>query len=212
MSKVIADMSMSLDGFVADPQDNPQEVFGWFFGGDVETPTAIPGVSFRTSVASAEHLRSALAGVGALIGGRRLYDQTGGWSGTHPMGVPVFIVTHQPPPADTVPVGASPITFVDNVADAITAAQAAAGDKDVAVATPSITRQALALGRLDGLSVSLVPVLLGAGLPWFAELAQYPVRLADPVVRQGERVTHLYYDVLPAVPDDASDLDAGRSA
>lgn len=157
-------------------------------------PTATPGVSFRTSAASAEVLRDALRNVGALISGRRNFDGASGWGGAHPMGVPVFVVTH------TVPEGweqdGEGITFVtDGVASAIAKAKAAAGDKVVGVATPSITQQCLDAGLLDAIHVSLIPVLLGAGVPFFANLASAPVELEGPEVIEGTGVTHLTYRV-----------------
>ena len=88
LGKVIADMSMSSDGHVADEKDGCQDLFGWFFDGTVEVPNADPSRPFRTSEVSAQHLRSGLANVGALVCGRRLFDLTGGWGGTHPIGQP----------------------------------------------------------------------------------------------------------------------------
>ena len=97
MATVIADMSMSLDGFVADSEDRTDLVFGWFFGGDTPVPTANPHVTFQVSEASARELREGLASVGALISGRRTFDLAGGWGGAHPMGVPVVVMTHDAP-------------------------------------------------------------------------------------------------------------------
>jgi hypothetical protein len=81
MATVVAEMSMSLDGFVADPEDGVAEVFGWYGSGDVEVPTADGRYTFRVSRASAEHLRPMFTGgVGALIAGRRIFDLTqGSW-------------------------------------------------------------------------------------------------------------------------------------
>ena len=110
MSRVIADMSMSLDGFVADPNDGVEHLFGWYGNGAVVTPTANPGVTFRTSPASAHLLQGIVEQVGALVVGRRLFDYTGGWGGTHPMGVPVFVVTHHRPEDWDQP--DAPFTFV----------------------------------------------------------------------------------------------------
>jgi dihydrofolate reductase len=81
------------------------------------------------------------------------------------------------------------------VARAVEQARAAAGDGDVAVASPDLTRQCLDLGLLDAIAVDLVPVLLGGGKPFFAGLANTPVRLTDPTVVQGSGVTHLRYEV-----------------
>ena len=72
-------------------------------------------------------------------------------------------------------------------------AKAFAGDKIVAVATPTITQQCLDAGLVDAISVDLVPVLLGQGIPFFANLRDTPVMLEDPTVTVGTRVTHLLY-------------------
>jgi dihydrofolate reductase len=194
MSKVIANMSMSLDGFVADPDDGIDQVFAWYGSGDVAVPTAVEWATFRTSEASAGVLRHGLATIGALIGGRRLFDLTGGWGGMHPMGVPVFVVTHSVPTDWDHP--EAPFTFVtDGIESAVAKAKAAAGDKDVAVASPTIVRQCLDAGLLDAVQVDLVPVLLGKGIPFFGELATGPVPLDGPTVVEGEGVTHLTYRV-----------------
>jgi dihydrofolate reductase len=90
----------------------------------------------------------------------------------------------------------APFTFVtDGIESAVAQAKALAGEKDVAVATPTITQQCLNAGLLDAISVDLVPVLLGEGIPFFATLRNAPVMLEDPVVTEGTRVTHLYYRV-----------------
>lgn len=193
MSKVIANMSMSLDGFIADTADGIDQLFGWMGSGDVETPTAVEWATFKTSAASAEHMRESMAGIGALIAGRHLFDITQGWGGTHPLGVPVVVVTHQPPtdwPHDN-------FTFVDSVEKAVQVARDLAGDKNVAVASAKIAQQCLDAGLLDVISVDQVPVLLGAGVRWFENLATAPVRLSDPVVVEGDGVTHLTYTVTP---------------
>ena|SRR5882757_5825909 len=194
MSKVIANMSMSLDGFVADTDDGIEQVFGWYGSGDVAVPTAVEWATFRTSEASAGVLRHGLATIGALIGGRRLFDLTGGWNGMHPMGVPVFIVTHTEPTDWAHP--EAPFTFItDGIESAVAQAKAAAGGKDVAVASPTIVRQCLNAGLLDAVQVDLVPVLLGKGIPFFGELANGPVQLDGPTVVEGQGVTHLTYRV-----------------
>jgi dihydrofolate reductase len=196
MGDVIADMSMSLDGYIADKDGRIDKLIGWFFSGDAEVPTPNPGVSFRTSEASAEVLRDALNNVGAIVGGRDYFDAAGGWGGAHPMGVPAFIVTHRPPPEGW-PADNDAIRFVhDGVEKAIAQAQEAAGDKIVALATPTVTRAALEAGLLDGLSVNLVPILLGDGIPWFAGIADAPVELEGPKVVAGTGVTHLIYRVV----------------
>lgn len=194
MAKVVADMSMSLDGFVADPHDGVDELFGWYGNGDVELRTADPHLTFKVSEASAHHLRPAFTGgIGALVTGRRLYDLAGGWGGRHPVGAPVFVVSHTTPPDR--PQGDTDTTFHPDAIGALEAAKQAAGDRIVAVATPTLTRQYLDAGLLDAIVVSLVPVLLGSGIPFFAGLQRTPVRLGDPRVVAGKGVTHLTYEV-----------------
>jgi dihydrofolate reductase len=195
MGQVIADMSMSLDGFIADKQHGVEALHGWFFNGQAEVQTPNPAVSFRPSEASAEVLRDALASVGAIVGGRHYFDSAQGWGGQHPMGVPVYVVTHRPPPAGW-PADNDAIRFVyDGVESAIRQAQEAAGEKTVALATPTVTRAAYAAGLLDGVSVNLVPVLLGDGIPWFAGISDAPVPLEGPRIVPGNGVTHLRYAV-----------------
>lgn len=194
MGDVVANMSMSLDGYIEDAAGGVDRVFAWLSGSGDAVVTA-PGDQreFRTSEASAEYLREAFAGTGALVTGRRLFDLTHGWSGRHPVGAPVFVVTHQPPQDWAYP--DAPFTFVtDGVASAIAQARAVAGDRTVAVASADIAQQCLDLGLLTAITVDLVPVLLGSGRAFFANLQQ-PVALGTPSVVEGHGVTHLRYAV-----------------
>ncbi len=162
--------------------------------GPVTIPSADERWSYETDEASAEQLRQMASGVGALICGRRVFDIAKGWGGRHPVGCPVFVVSHNVP--DGWPREDAPFTFVtDGVESALAQAHAAAGDRIVAVATPSITQQLLNAGLLDAIRVDLVPVLLGEGRPFFANLKDVPVMLDDPSVTEGLRVTHLHYRV-----------------
>ncbi len=155
-------------------------------------PTAGDRWSFHVDANSAEMLREMLTQTGALVSGRRLFDLTNGWDDLHPVGAPVVVVTHQAPPDTT---KWPRTTFVSGVAEAITRAQEIAGDQDVTIASADIARQALDLGLVDEVCVSLVPVLLGQGTPYFANLTSAPHRFDDPVVIQGQRATHLRYRV-----------------
>lgn len=192
MGKVYSHMTMSLDGYIADPDDGCEELFGWYSAGEVTVPTAGDGPPFQVDEGSAGLLREVLANTGALVGGRRLFDITRGWGDHHPTGAPVVVVTHTPP-ADTSRWPRT--TFVDDIRAAIATAQSFAQDKDVSIASASIAAQALDLGLLDGVSISLVPVLLGSGIPYFANLTAGPYRFDDPVVIPGRRATHLTYTV-----------------
>ncbi len=193
MGKVQTHMTMSLDGYIAAPDDNPGELFDWYAAGEVSVPSANKNVAFNVDEASAEVLRELTASVGALVSGRHLFDITDGWGDSHPVGAPVVVVTHSAPAnaAEKWP----NTTFVDGVEAAIRKAQEIAGDKDVTIASTDITRQALDLGLVDEVGVSLVPVLFGEGIPYFSKLDRGHLLLEDPVVVQGRRALHLRYPV-----------------
>jgi dihydrofolate reductase len=196
MATVGTELSMSLDGFVADLYDGVEHLFEWYGNGDVTVPTADPRWTFRVSEPSAGHLRDGMARVGALISGRRLFDHTNGWGGNHPYGVPVFVVSHTVP--DGWPRADAPFTFVtDGIESAVAQAKAVAGDKLVGVAGPNIVQQCLNAGLLDEIVVNLVPVLLGDGIRFFEGIRDAPVMLEGPRVIEGTGVTHLYYRVKP---------------
>ncbi|KRC65445.1 deaminase [Aeromicrobium sp. Root236] len=192
MSKVMSHMTMSLDGFIADPHDGIDELFGWYGAGDVSLTSANEDIAFNVDEAGAGLLRAWMADVGALVCGRRLFDITDGWGDNHPVGSPVVVVTHHvPDDAHRWP----RTTFAGSVEAGIAQAKEIAGDKDVTVASADVARQALDLGLLDEVHVSLVPVLLGSGIPYFANLGAAPHRLEDPIVTPGTRATHLQYAV-----------------
>ena len=193
MGKVCTHMTMSLDGFIAQPDDMPGELFDWYGAGEVAVPSANENVTFTVDEAGADVLRELVAGVGALVCGRRLFELTDGWKDSHPAGAPVVVVTHSPP-ADAAERWPR-TTFVDDVEPAIATAREIAGDKDVTIASPDIVRQALDLGLVDEVCVSLVPVLFGEGIPYFAKLERGHLMLEDPVVVQGRRAVHLRYPV-----------------
>lgn len=136
MAKVIIEMSMSLDGFCAGPDDGEESpdgrdsikhVFGWLSRAKEE------------GGANKAEVDRMCAQSGAYIFGRRTYDITNGWGGSHPLrGVPLFILTHKPPAPETVPRGDSKITFVTNgIESAVSQAKSAAGDKDVVISGAS---------------------------------------------------------------------------
>ncbi len=195
MGKVIAQASMSLDGFIADANDQAGPLFDWYNNGDVEVTGADPASGvFRTSQASADYLRAAWSAIGADVLGRRLFDLTNGWNGRPAVGDHVFVVTHRPP-ADW-PFPDAPFTFVtDGLHSALAQAQAVAGDRDVSITPGNIAGQAFRAGLIDEVRIDLVPVVLGAGVRFFGDYAGSPFLLDDPQVVQGDRVTHLHYRV-----------------
>src|SRR4051812_45195633 len=134
MTKVLTHMCMSLDGFVAQPDDNPAELFDWYWNGDVAVPSAQETMSFSVDAASAAMLQDLTSGCGALVAGRRLFDLTDGWGDNHPVGAPVVVVTHRPPPPDAA-TRFPRTTFTGSVEDAIATAKQLAGDKFVTIAS-----------------------------------------------------------------------------
>ena len=199
MSRVIALMSMSLDGFVADADDGVSEVFDWYFSGNVEVPTASAGsgMTFRVSPPSADHLKGLVAEVGAMLTGRRTFEVAGGWGGQHPWDVPAYVVTHDVP--EGWPRPGSTVHFVtDGLGSAVAQARAAADPRSVAVHGADTIQQCLAAGLLDEIQIDLVALLLGGGVRLFDHLAQAPVVLGNPRVVAGAGVTHLRYPVHPA--------------
>ena len=195
MSKVVALMSMSLDGFVADRNDGVAEVFDWYFNsGDVEFHTGgSDPMTFRVSAPSAEHLRGLWSELGAVLTGRRTFDVARGWNGNHAWG-PAFVLTHEIP--DGWPRPGSTVHFVtDGVESAVRKAKAAAGSRNVGVHGADTIRQLLDAALLDEICVDVAAVLLGSGVRLFDHLARTPAVLGDPSVVAGVGVTHLRYPV-----------------
>lgn len=192
MAKVYSHMTMSLDGYIADPDDGIDELFGWYGAGSRQLSTANEDISFSVDQRSAELLEELLATTGALVCGRRLFDLTDGWGDRHPIGAPVVVVTHHAPDdADRWP----RTRFAPDVATGIETARQIAGSQDVVISSAAIAAQALDLGLVDEVAISLAPVLMGRGIPYFADLSAAPHRFEDPVVVQGSRALHLRYAV-----------------
>jgi dihydrofolate reductase len=183
-----------LDGFIAHLDDGVEHLFDWYDNGEVDIQWPGNDMVSHVTPASAAYLRDTIANAGALVIGRRLFDYTQGWGGSHPIGVPVFVVTHSLP--EGWPRADAPFTIVlDGVESAVTQASAVAGDKTVGVAGPNVIQQCLNAGLLDELWIELVPVLLGEGIRFFDNLTGPPVMLENPTVIEGDRVTHLMYKV-----------------
>jgi dihydrofolate reductase len=152
------------------------------------------GMDLKLTEVSARHLAENIERTGALIVGRKLFDYTKGWGGKHPLGVPVVVLTH------SVPEGwereGEWFTFVDSLEAAVAKASEIAGDKVVGVNGGTIASQCLNAGLLDEVWVDLVPVILGAGTPYFSSLGAAPHALEGPIsISEGRDVTHLRYRV-----------------
>ncbi|MEW6401205.1 MAG: dihydrofolate reductase family protein [Chloroflexota bacterium] len=202
MGKVVFNITMSLDGFVAGPNDSPEKglgeggdaLFNWYFSGDTEILLSEGTPPLKVSAQSAKVLKDAVANLGAGIWGRRTFDIAHAWGG-HPPGAPAFIVTHHIP-QDWVYDG-SPFTFVtDSVESAVRQARQAAGEKDVVICTASILQQCLNAGLMDEIHVDVAPLLLGNGIRLFDHLNIKPIELECIRVVNTPHVTHLGYLVL----------------
>jgi dihydrofolate reductase len=203
MAKVLLDITMSLDGFIAGPNDSPEHPFGlrgaerlhnWFLSG--ETPNTHNDF-FKPSGRSVKVVDEMLTTTGAIITGRHMYDLVNGWGGSHTIrGVPVFVITHNLP--ERVPQGATLFTFViEGVASAVEQARAAAGDKDVFIrGGANIAQQSLKAGLIDEIYIHLVPILLGDGVRLFDHLDAEPIELERLQVIEAPDVTHLKFRVI----------------
>jgi dihydrofolate reductase len=195
MSKLVAIMSMSLDGYVADRNDGVAEVFDWYFNsGDTEVHTGgADPMTFKVSAPSAEHIRRLTSGLGAVLTGRRTFEVADGWGGNHAWG-PAFVLTHRVPAGWPRP--NSTVHFVtDGLESAVRQAKAAAGEKSVGVHGADTIQQLLNGGLLDEISVDIAAVFLGSGIRLFDHLASTPAVLGNPTVIAGVGVTHLRYPV-----------------
>lgn len=195
MSKLVAIMTMSLDGYVADSNDGVAEVFDWYMhSGDVEIHTGgADDMTFHVSGPSAEHIRTLTSELGAVLTGRRTFDVAHGWGGKHAWG-PAFVLTHEIP--DGWPRPDSTVHFVtDGLESAVRQAKAAAGAKSVGVHGADTIQQLLNAGLLDEISVDIAALFLGSGVRLFDHLAGTPSVLGNPTVIAGVGVTHLRYPV-----------------
>lgn len=202
MGNVVFHMTMSLDGFVAGPNDGPENglgdggapLFNWYSSGDTKVPIEDGHMVLKVSALSAEMLKEALANSGAGVWGRKTFDIAHAWGG-HPPGTPCFILTHHPPP-EWVYEG-SPFTFVtDGIESAIRQARQASGEKNVQICTATTLQQGLKAGLVDEIHVSVAPYLLGAGVRLFDLMGGQPIALALLRVVDAPGVTHLSYRVV----------------
>jgi dihydrofolate reductase len=202
MGKVVFNMTMSLDGFVAGPNDSPDNglgdggdaLFNWYFSGDTEIPISDGNMVLKVSPQSAEIMKQAIGSYGAGVWGRKTFDIARAWGG-HPPGTPCFIVTHTAP-QEWVKEG-SPFTFVtDGIESAIRQAKNAAGGRDVVICTASILQQCLNAGLMDEIHIDVVPLLLGNGVRLFDRLSIEPIELESVRVVEAPGVTHLGFRVV----------------
>jgi dihydrofolate reductase len=194
MGKITTGFSMSLDGYVARPNEDVSQVFKWMMTGntDVTVPRGEGEMELKMPEESVEMFEGHKQN-GALVSGRRLFELTQGWGGRHPLDVPIVVVTHRAAPAWVKQDW--PVTFVDNLEDALEKARALAGAKNVAVASTTLVQQCLRAGLLDEIHIDLTPFLLGAGVKLFDTL-DAPIELESTEVINATGVIHLTYRVI----------------
>jgi dihydrofolate reductase len=196
MTKVVAGITTSLDGYITGPDDGPGRGLGeggerlhyWVFGGPWSYDQEPRG---EPTGADKQVLDEAFARVGAVVGGRNTYEAAGAWGGHNPFGVPFFIVTHRPGDAPT----DGGFTFVNGLDEAIALAREAAGGRDVSVmGGADVIRQALRAGYVEELSISIAPVVLGDGKRLFDGFHD-SLSLEHQRLLQSPFATHITYRV-----------------
>jgi dihydrofolate reductase len=196
MSKVIAGITTSVDGYIAGPDDGPgcglglggERLHYWVFGGPWSYDEEPRGAALPDDQA---WLETVMGRLGAVIGGRSTYEAARHWGDANPFGVPFFIVTHRP---EEQPAGDA-FTFVGSLEEALDRAKGAAGEKDVHVmGGADVIRQALAGGRVDELTIIVAPVVLGGGKRLFDGFTQ-SLELEQLGVRQSPLATFIDYRV-----------------
>jgi dihydrofolate reductase len=199
MGKVVVGLSVSLDGFVAGPNDGPSNplgdgggrLFDWWTAG---TERLGPDDRFKPPARSRPVVEEMFE-CGAIITGRRTFDIANGWGGHHPVGAPFFLLTHNSPDQHVGP-GTEGTVVTDGIESALEQARAVAGERDIAVGAADLAQQYLKAGLLDELHLNLVPVLLGAGVRLFANLEDHQFDLECTRVVESDGVTHLRYRVV----------------
>jgi dihydrofolate reductase len=198
MSATVLYMSMSLDGFIAGPNeridnglgDGGERLHDWILlGGDVDAEALADRLTGPN-----RQVYDEMMSTGAVVAGRGTFEPAGGWSGDHHDGVPIFIVARDDLAVD---VAQWPlVTVVDDVEIAFTEAKRAAGDKNVLVHGAGTAQLALAAGLLDELEIHLIPVLLGQGRRLFDNLDPEQIELERTRTLEGDGVTHMHYRVV----------------
>lgn len=192
MSSTVLYMSMSLDGFIAGPDEDPQRLHEWVFpgaeAGDFDAAVArLRGVN--------RQMYDEFMSTGAVLAGRGTFEPAGGWGGDHHDGVPIYILSRNPAPEWAA--GWPNVHYVSDLEVAVRDAKAAAGDRNVLVHGAGLTQRALASGLLDEIQIHLVPVLFGEGRRLFDHLGVRQRQLERIRILEGEEgVNHLRYRVL----------------
>ena len=197
MGATVLYMSMSVDGFIAGPNESIDNGLGdggdrlheWVFAGEPAGPSGVPSAPAGVN----GEVHGEAMSTGAVVAGRGTFEPAGGWGGDHHDGVPIFILTRRDPDElQQWPL----VSYVDDVASAMTQAKEAAGDRNVLVHGAGTAQLALAAGVLDELELHVVPVLFGQGRRLFDGLPAEQIELERTRTLEGEGgVTHIHYRV-----------------
>jgi dihydrofolate reductase len=203
MGKVVGFITMSLDGFVAGPNDRLGAGLGdggerlhyWHFGGPFTYEDDARGTLGSPSEVDQEYLEGVIPAASAWLVGRTMYDLADGWGDDPGFGVPVFVVTHRP--HETVVKGNTTFEFVtDGIDAALERARTAAGDKNVIVmGGADLLRQYLDAGVVEELKLTIAPVLLGGGKRLFDGIRRTDIAFERTAVIESPYATHLRYEV-----------------
>jgi dihydrofolate reductase len=201
MTKVLVFKSMSLDGFIATPDDDIGPLHDWMFTakpagkGSWDEAEGKTERFFGPEGVNRDILIEGMAVEGATVVGRRTYDVAGGWGGKPPGSGPYFVLTHNPPPQGQV---SAAFTFVtDGIESAVRQALAASKSGQVDLMGANVIQQGIKAGLVDEIIIQVIPVLLGQGIRLFDQLGPEHISLNRTRVAEGPSgVTHLFYDII----------------
>jgi dihydrofolate reductase len=202
MGQVFVDITMSLDGFIAGPDDGPELGLGeggerlheWVYG--LASWREAHGMAGGEVDRDSEILGEAVERTGAVVLGKRMFDNAKGWGDEPPFHVPVFVLTHEA--REPLAKKGTTFTFVtDGIESALEQAKAAPGDKDVSVAGGANTiQQYLSAGLVNEMQIHVAPLLLGGGIRLFDGLETEQIELEQTRVVESPAVTHLKFRVV----------------
>jgi dihydrofolate reductase len=203
MGKVSVFKSMSLDGFIAGPNDEIDPLHDWLF---VKSPedggkgkwnetagNGKPEKFFGPEATNRQILDEGFARMGSILVGRRTYEAAKAWGGNPPGGAPTVVLTHNPPPPSDV---TKAFTYVDGFEEGLKEARAATPSGNVGLMGAEVTQQAIEAGMLEEIVIAVIPVLLGRGIQLFGEIDHHVTLKRTRVVPGENGVTHLFFDVV----------------